>query len=246
MNPATEIIILKELMDDPTISLKLKTYLREQYDTIKRSYLNESISKLLKVKFRPLIQETKLMGTKYRLIKEIYCVENPYTASSLVKGAIFIEQGYYLLYRIDLPNDKLIVLSIDKNMAVDLGLVEKVMEPVLVIRSNHGNHQSFDRKWELIEECDDEVQAFKCLMRTALDLDDRMEEHFKDDAERHCVFDPESDVVYTEGDEGFEYDSRYYTIVRLKDEERFNGRYMGYIPGFVKEWMDKHNNQQAS
>jgi len=86
----------------------------------------------------------------------------------------------------------------------------------LIIKSNHGNHSGFNRKWSLISKHQNIKSSKSELKKLA-----------KEDEEK----------VSKDG-KSYNYDNlTMVKIITKNDIESFNGNYMGYLPLFVKEFF---------
>lgn len=94
----------------------------------------------------------------------------------------------------------------------------------IVIKSNHGNHTGFNRKWEVLNSgyaFDSEKQAIEYLNNI---IDECEDDIMEDDRTSH-------------GLKGYEHDLYYYYVVTREDYENdcFDGGHHGYVSKQIEE-----------
>ena len=102
----------------------------------------------------------------------------------------------------------------------------------IVIKSNHGNHTGFNRKWEVLNSgypFDSKEEAIKYL--------DAIIDECEDDI-------PEEERT-EKGGTGYEYDLYYYNVVTQEDYENdfFSGGHYGYTNRAIKEIFETENEE---
>lgn len=95
----------------------------------------------------------------------------------------------------------------------------------LVIKSNHGNHHGFNRKWEILEKFNKEEDAKVYLAN----LHNEEKELNEDDE------DFETSIS------GFEEDLYYYTLITQEDYDRgiFDGGHYGYASAEIIDYFEE-------
>lgn len=86
----------------------------------------------------------------------------------------------------------------------------------LVIKSNHGNHQGFNRTWKVLADFESEKEAETFLYDYLL----------------------ERDFVDEDGEPNTAYDSYQFLVITEDDEFLFNGGSYGYANKEMKEFFN--------
>lgn len=86
----------------------------------------------------------------------------------------------------------------------------------MVLKSNHGNHQGFNRTWAILSEHDDEKEAETFLYDYLL----------------------ERDIIDEDGEPDRTYDGYHFTVITEDDESLFNGGIYGYANKEIKEFFN--------
>lgn len=97
----------------------------------------------------------------------------------------------------------------------------------IVIKSNHGNHTGFNRKWEVLnggDSFDSEIQAMRYLAGIA----DEEDEQYDEEKEEFVLHGPIG---------SFNYDLYYYAVVTQSDYDNgfFDGGHNGYANKKIKD-----------
>ena len=85
----------------------------------------------------------------------------------------------------------------------------------LVIKSNHGNHRGFNRKWTILAEFNNREEAQKFLYDYLL----------------------RNDLTDEDGETDTSYDGRHYIVVDEGDELLFDGGGYGYASREMAEFL---------
>lgn len=109
----------------------------------------------------------------------------------------------------------------------------------IVIKSNHGNHTGFNRKWELIAVVDTVKEAREELVQQSIYCVDGCNDWIMRNGRMWNTANKE--YLYTTDRDSFSEDLRTYTFVTQNEVETFfDGGHNGYMPSFiVKEFGHK-------
>ena len=86
----------------------------------------------------------------------------------------------------------------------------------VVLKSNHGNHTGFNRKWTVLDKFEDNKEAENFLYNYLL----------------------ERDFVDEDGNIDPCYDGYHFVVITEEDELLFSGGHYGYAPKEVKEFFN--------
>lgn len=105
----------------------------------------------------------------------------------------------------------------------------------LVIKSNHGNHTGFNRKWEVLDEVSTLEDAQDILLDAAFGCSDNI---IVDG--NGLPYDINSNHVLYDGKcESFSYDGRTYMIISENDQDLFNGGSYGYMSNKIQAFFSQ-------
>lgn len=112
---------------------------------------------------------------------------------------------------------------------------------ILIIKSNHGNHTGFNRKWSIVDYPSTIEDAYKSMMELAVECSD---DYIYSEATKSIIKNPELtngiDTIYTYGDESFWDDGYSYQIITEEDYEDFFNSDNGYISSEIEEYFARH------
>ena len=91
-----------------------------------------------------------------------------------------------------------------------------------VIKSNHGNHTGFNRKWTMLNQ----GFPFETLDEAIKYLNQIIDE---------CEDDIEESERTEKGSESYDYDGCFYKVISSDDLDQFNGGHYGYLPNSISE-----------
>lgn len=109
----------------------------------------------------------------------------------------------------------------------------------IALKSNHGNHSGFNRKWEILGTSEDINELKEILFSQASSCSDYTES----DGNGNVIDNSrDGEILYSLNDDSFNYDGRYYLIVTESEyfADRFNGGYMGYAPKAVVDYFEEN------
>lgn len=107
----------------------------------------------------------------------------------------------------------------------------------ICIKSNHGNHSGFNRKWEVLGKSENIEELKTILMENALRCSDDITTNENGEA---IDLSRNEEILYNGVDDSFNYDGRIYVIVTESEffADFFNGGSFGYASREISEYFE--------
>lgn len=109
----------------------------------------------------------------------------------------------------------------------------------IALKSNHGNHSGFNRKWEVLAKSENVDELKEILFTYA----ERCSDYTESDGNGNVIDNSrDGEILYSLKDDSFNYDGRCYVIVTESEyfADIFSGNYMGYAPKEVVDYFENN------